>query len=102
MEAKTRFGVTEKDMDPPRIWRAAQKAGFQSHTLFAHTYRLGHYYKNGQRFPGRKPFWWLLKTLESMVRPRAVHHGDSFSDLLRLAKGMASSTADDAIVLLRK
>jgi SAM-dependent methyltransferase len=102
VEAKARFGVTEKDMDPPRIWRAAQQAGFQSQTLFAHTYRLGHYYKDGQRFPGRKPFWWLLKTMETMVRPGAVSRGDSFVDLLRLAKGMAASTADDAIVLLRK
>lgn len=102
MEAMAQFGVTERDMDPPRIWRAAQQAGFRSHTLFAHTYRLGHYYKDGQRFSGRKPFWWLLKSLESWVRPGAVRRGDSFVDWLRLAKSLASSTSDDAIVLLRK
>lgn len=102
LEAMARFGVTERDMDPAKIWRAAKKAGFSSHTLFAHTYRLGHYYKEGQRFPGRKPFWWLMKALESCVRPRAVRRGDSMVDVLRLAKGMASSVATDAIVLLRK
>jgi SAM-dependent methyltransferase len=101
-EARARFGVTERDMDPPRIWRAAQQAGFTSHTLYAHTYRLGHYYKLGPRFPGRKPFWMLLKALEGLVRPAAARRGDSYVDLLRLMKGMASSTADDAIVLLRK
>lgn len=101
-EAMARFGVTERDMDPPKVWKAAQRAGFTSHTLYAHTYRLGHYYKDGPRFPGRKPFWLLLKALERLMRPRAVRQGDSFVDLLRLAKGMASSTSEDAIVLLRK
>jgi SAM-dependent methyltransferase len=102
LEAMARYGVTERDMDPPRIWRAAERAGFRSHTLYAHTYRLGHYYRQGHRFPGRKPFWWLLKTLESWVRPRAVRRGDSMVEVLRLAKGMAASVATDAIVLLRK
>jgi len=102
LQAMALYGVTERDMDPPKIWRAAKKAGFHSQKLFAHTYRLGHYYKEGRRFPGRKPFWWLLGALESCLRPRAVRRGDSIVDVLRLAKGLASSVATDAIVLLRK
>lgn len=103
VEAKETFGVTERDMEPARIWRAARAAGFRAHRVLPHTYALPVLLYNPEGTPPPADrFWGALHALERRLRPGAMARGESWVEGLRLQRKLVQGRRDDGVVVLQK